>query len=264
MHWIAKLALAWLLDIKLGSLVIFLIIIIKKAIKKTVKIDDCDEKILLKKKIRATPNGKLRKLTFEDITLQVCVPKGTEVERDTSCDSTFMTKAINEIGKSIRNAYHFIPKTETIYLFMDNAGGHGKNDVKDDYVSKLENEFNIEVVWQVARSPETNMLDLGAWMSIQSYVEYLHRMKTMKADALSKSVEKAFKNFDGAKKLKKIADRWKLVLDLIIAGNGTNELVEKCRGLKTSLDDLPKFNGNDDDANIDDVSSDEDEVHEDE
>jgi hypothetical protein len=49
---------------------------------------------------------------------------------------------------------------------MDNAGGHGKNDVKGDYVSKLEDEFNIEVVWQVACSPETNMLDLGAWMSI--------------------------------------------------------------------------------------------------
>jgi hypothetical protein len=142
---------------------------------------------------------------------------------------------------------------------MDNAGGHGKNDEKDDYVS----DFNIEVVWQVACSPETNMLDLGAWMSIQSYVDYLHRMKTMRADALSKSVEKAFKNLDGAKKLKKIVDWWKLVLYLIIAGNGTNKLVEKCHGLKTSLDDLPKFKGDDDDddANIDDDSSDEDETY---
>jgi hypothetical protein len=51
------------------------------------------------------------------------------------------------------------------------------------------------------------------------------------------------------------------VLDLIIAGNGTNELVEKCHGLKSSLDDLPKFKGNDDDVNVDDVSSDEDEAH---
>jgi hypothetical protein len=48
-----------------------------------------------------------------------------------------MTNSINEIGKSIQNAYHFIPKTEIIYLFMDNAGGHGKNYIKDDYVSKL-------------------------------------------------------------------------------------------------------------------------------
>jgi hypothetical protein len=76
------------------------------------------------------------------------------------------------------------------------------------------------------------MLDLGAWMSIQSYVEYLHTMKTMKADALSKSVEKVFKNFDGAKKLKTIVDQWKLVLDLIIAGNDTNKLVKKYHGLK--------------------------------
>jgi hypothetical protein len=86
-------------------------------------------------------------------------------------------------------------------------------------------------------------------------------MKTMKTDALSKSVKKVLKNFDGAKKLKKIADWWKLVLDLTIAGNGTNELVKKCCGLKTSLNDLPKFNNDDDDANIDDVSSDEEEAH---
>jgi hypothetical protein len=100
MHCIVKLVLALLLAIKLGSFAIFLITIIIKQSKK-VKIDDCDEEILFKKKIRTTPNGKLRKLTFEDITLQVCVPKGTEVERDTNCNSTFMTNVINEIGTSI-------------------------------------------------------------------------------------------------------------------------------------------------------------------
>jgi hypothetical protein len=78
---------------------------------------------------------------------------------------------------------------------MDNAGDHGKNDVNNDYVRKLEDDFNIEVAWQVTCSPKTNMLDLGTWISIQSYVEYLHRMKALKTDVLSK-------NFDGAKKLK--------------------------------------------------------------
>ena len=40
-------------------------------------------------------------------------------------------------------------------------------------------EKNIHVVWQVPNSPETNMFDLGLWMAIQSYVEYLHISKVM-------------------------------------------------------------------------------------
>ncbi len=48
----------------------------------------------------------------------------------------------------------------------DNAEGHGTNDATARYTSILWNEFKVEMVWQVPRSPETNMLDLGIWMSI--------------------------------------------------------------------------------------------------
>ncbi len=47
--------------------------------------------------------------------------------------------------KSIRNAYHFIPETEKIYLFMDNAGGHGSDEAKDGYEKRLIETFNIEI-----------------------------------------------------------------------------------------------------------------------
>ena len=61
---------------------------------------------------------------------------------------------------------HFVPPANVVYLFMDNADRHGKKHVKDDYVSILKDEYNVEVVWQVPHSPETNLLDLGVWMSI--------------------------------------------------------------------------------------------------
>jgi hypothetical protein len=50
--------------------------------------------------------------------------------------------------------------------------GHESNEAKDGYEKRLIEKSNIEIVWQVPNSPETNMLDLGAWMCIQSFVEY--------------------------------------------------------------------------------------------
>jgi hypothetical protein len=64
----------------------------------------------------------------------------------------------------------------------------------------------------------------------------------MKHNPLSKSVKKAFKLFNGDEKLMNVLNCcWKKVLKLIIAGNGLNELVKKCHGLKAPLNNLPSF-----------------------
>ena len=80
------------------------------------------------------PNGNIelltRPLTLKDLKLQVNVLKDTEVTKDVNCDSTFMMNTMNKIGTSIRSHYSFLPKTTPIYLFMDNAGGHGKTEIK--------------------------------------------------------------------------------------------------------------------------------------
>ena len=55
------------------------------------------------------------------------------------------------------------------------AGGHGTNEGKCEYEKILLEDHNIILVWQVPNSPETNMLYLGAWMSIQSVVGFLNR-----------------------------------------------------------------------------------------
>lgn len=71
-----------------------------------------------------------------------------------------MIDVVHEIGSSIQKGYSFIPHSTPVILFMDNAGGHGKKHIKEEYVKKLKDEYNVEVEWQVPNSPETNMLDL--------------------------------------------------------------------------------------------------------
>jgi hypothetical protein len=103
---------------------------------------------------------------------------------------------------------------------MDNAGGHRTDKATDEYVNLLKVEFNIIVLWQVPNSPETNMLDLGAWMTIQNVVEKLHRQRPMNNDALTDSVFEAFDTFDGHTNLAAIARQWETVLDLIEEDKG--------------------------------------------
>ena len=75
---------------------------------------------------------------------------------------------------------------------MDNAGGHGTDEAVQSYTDMLKSEYTIEIIQQVPRSPETNMLDLGLWRSMQSAVEKEHAFKVYDADALNRSVEKAW------------------------------------------------------------------------
>ena len=82
------------------------------------------------------------------------------------------------------------------------------------------------------------MLDLGVWCMLQSYVEYIHMGRSMKPDTLAVSVEESFRDFDGYEKLGEVAKRWKKVLELIVEGKGTNDLVESCRGIRLPLHDL--------------------------
>ena len=151
------------------------------------------------------------------------------IEKDVSCDSHFMMTHIREIGAAIRKNYSFVPEDDPIVLFMDNAGGHGKTEVKREYEKILKEEFNVCVEWQVPNSPETNMLDLGVWASLQSKVEILHRGKVMQSDELSKTVHQAFNEIT-SDVLTKVHERWKMVLHLIVSGKGTNEVVEEHRG----------------------------------
>ena len=152
-----------------------------------------------------------------------------------------MMDHIWSIGKSIQDTYSFLASDHPVYLFMDNAGGHGKTEVKSEYERILKEEFNVHIEWQVPNSPETNMLDLGVWMALQSLVETIHRGKVMQSDELSKSVHKAF-SYISEDVLTNVYERWKLILHLIHSRKGSNEVIEEhCRKLNRKLLDPDKL-----------------------
>ena len=191
-----------------------------------------EEIFTLKDRELSMENMEKRSLTLADLLIHVRVEKGTMVEKDCSCDSDYMIENIHHIGKSIREAYkNVVKKDKPIVLFMDNAGGHGRDDVKKDYEEILRRDYKVIVHWQIANSPETNLLDLGAWMALQSVVEKKHRLLSLHKDVLARTVEAAFPCLDDAV-LTRIHERWLKVLDLIIEDKGNNNMVEKNRGLK--------------------------------
>ena len=232
------------------------------------KLDPREENgpVLRGRRIRyKTKDGTLayRPLKIKDLLLRVNPKEGSIMEKDLTCDSNFMMKHMHEIGKSIRETYSFLPHKQEIYLFMDNASGHGKTEVKKEYERILKEDYNILIKWQVPNSPETNMLDLGVWVAIQHQVDTLHRLVVLHKDQLAKNVNKAF-SIISPNILKAVHERWKLVLRLILAGKGTNELVEEHRGdLNRKLladEQLPKVPDNIGYKSEDDGSSDDSSV----
>ena len=170
-----------------------------------------------------------RQLRTDKYQLVVRMEKGDLREEDCSCDSKFMAKTMPEVGAAIRAKYAGVPRHIPIYLFLDNAGGHGTDEVVAKYVADLKKDFNVICIHQRPRSPATNMLDLGIWMALQSVVEKLHHGQRQHLDALCNTVMKAWGELE-AVKLTNVYERWKLVLDLIIEDNGGDRLIESKRG----------------------------------
>ena len=174
-------------------------------------------------------DARLPNLTVGDYTLMVKNNPGDKREVDVSCDSKFMKNIMPKVGKAIRDAYHWVSRDIPIFMYLDNAGGHGTKEVVTAYVKALLDEYNVVCVHQRPRSPCTNLLDLGVWMALQNVVEKLHFRKRMETTALCGTVVEAWKSLQPIKLLN-VYNRWLLVLDLIIEDNGGNRLVETKRG----------------------------------
>jgi hypothetical protein len=169
-------------------------------------------------------------LTIQEILLTCLLPRGTVIQEDVSCDSAFMLQKIPELGEEICRKMPWVPHNQTMYLLMDNAGGHGTKDAVSEYTQILREVYNIEIIQQAPRSPEVNALDLGLWMSTQSWVEKKHRNKTTDAIALSASVQEAWEHLP-VDTICKVFNRIPVVLQLIVDHHGANDLVETRRGM---------------------------------
>jgi len=171
--------------------------------------------------VGATP----RSVRISDLYLKVQRKNDDEYERDVSCDSDFMKDNMVQVGQAMREKFQWVDASTPLYLVMDNAGGHGKNDIIEAYRADLWNKFKVKIVHQIPRSPETNLLDLGLWCSLQNHVEKEHRFKTRSnKDALAHSIKAVWESWD-ASILQKVYDRWVKVLDLIIMDGGNNKML---------------------------------------
>ena len=130
---------------------------------------------------------------------------------------------------AIRASYHCVPDSIPIFLYLDNAGGHGTREIVDAYIRMLKDEYNVICIHQRPCSPEMNMLDLGVWMAIQSVVEKMHFCQRTEVEALFRTVTQSWKDFESIK-LENVYHRIIMVLDLIIDDGGGNRLVESKRG----------------------------------
>ena len=115
---------------------------------------------------------------------------------------------------------------------MDNAGGHGSAEAIDEYTNMLKGVYNIEIIHQIPRSPFTNVLDLGVWMSIQSIVERRHYLKRATTKALVNTVKQTWDGSNLDSVLLKVFDRLKVVLCNLLRDKGWNSMVEENRGMK--------------------------------
>ena len=154
---------------------------------------------------------------------------GDKHEVDINCESKYMLEVMPRVGEAIRAAYHWVDDSAPIYLFLDNAGGHGTDNAVEKYCTYLAERYNVICYHQRPRSPATNMLDLGVWMALQNVVEKLHTKSRMEVQALARTVERGWQELEPVK-LENVHRRWKMVLDLIIEDKGGNAKVETKRG----------------------------------
>jgi len=95
---------------------------------------------------------------------------------------------------------------------MDNAGVHGTNDTIASYTKTLLNDYNIVNIFQILRSPYTNFLDLGVWMSLQAAAERQHYLQRCSTNALVNSVMKTWTDEYLNNSITKVFQRIKPVL----------------------------------------------------
>jgi len=125
-----------------------------------------------------------------------------------------MLRTLPAIGEAIRMKMPWVPIEETMYLVMDNAGGHGTVAAIEEYTHLLATRFNIEIIHQPARSPEVNALDLGVWMATQSQGERIHLTRARDPDTLANTVQEAWRDLP-AESIDRIFGRIPINLQLI-------------------------------------------------
>jgi hypothetical protein len=200
--------------------------------KKTKNIKKLKRTDVLEGHKRRTEGGATVDVALEDLHLAVRYEKGDSVVEDISCNSDYMIEIMPKVGEAIRRSHHWVPRDQWIYLVLDSAGGHGTNEAIAQYKAALERDWKIKLVHQIPQSPDTNVLDLGIWMSLQSAVEKRHRLRRGDKEALHESVMAVWDKVANEEAFVKVFDRLKKNYAIIEKSGGGNDFCEEFRGKK--------------------------------
>jgi len=121
-----------------------------------------------------------------------------------------------------------------IEIQMDGAGGHGFESIIEKLQAWADADWEKTGVWftfvkQPARSPDFNVLDLGAWTSLQSRVEllrYSSQSRGRMVDGIVEAVEDAWEKWDSAPKLTNLYSKLSATLEATRAARGGNMFSE--------------------------------------
>jgi len=178
-------------------------------------------------------------VTLEDVILQVRYRAGDIIEEEISCDSEFMLDVMDRVGKALRDSFKWVKPNEWIYLVMDNFGGHGTDEAWETFTMNLEEKYKVKIIRQCPQSPETNLLDLGIWMSIQTAVEKAMCMKRGDIQALVNAVNDAWDTRLSEKAFNNVYERLQNVLVMIDDDKGGNAKIEENRSNHFSKLEMP-------------------------
>jgi hypothetical protein len=150
-----------------------------------------------------------------------------------------MLGVIDRVGKALRESFKWVKPNEWIYLVMDNFGGHGTDEAWETFTMNLEEKYKVKIIRQCPQSPETNLLDLGIWMSIQTAVEKAMCMKRGDIQALVNAVNDAWDTRLSEKAFNNVYERLQNVLAMIDDDKGGNAKVEENRDKHFRKLDMP-------------------------
>jgi hypothetical protein len=129
---------------------------------------------------------------------------------------------------------HLPAGIKNVEIQMDGAGGHGFESIIEQLQVWADADWEKTGVWftfvkQPARSPDFNVLDLGAWTSLQSRVEllrYSSQSRGRMVDGIVEAVDDAWDNWEAAPKLTNLYSKLSATLDATRAARGGNMFSE--------------------------------------
>ena len=171
-------------------------------------------------------SGETFNVGLDDLHLGIRLQEGDKTTQDINCDSNYMLEIMPKVGQAIRDAFFWVAEDHYVYLVLDSAGGHGTKEAIAKYKQQMYDDYKIILVHQIPQSPETNVLDLGIWMSLQSAVEKCHRLMRGDKQALDASVMKVWKDVANEEAFTKVFDRLNVNYAAIKKFGGKNDFCE--------------------------------------